>query len=403
MANSIINDSLEGFVNKTSSFLKESTKIDLKTAYDKFWLVRRYINKSANDAVKKGRNIYFDNFTEEEKKIFFALEKELKIAKLSKAIIANVLLFGEVYVFADCANNKYNEDLDLENEEISEFVVFARDEINKTEEGYKITINNKSLVLHKSRVLRIASDLFQSFKDRNKKIVSDVEVALKDIIAYSKICDDMNSLAREKKVDVYEIDGLSEQLMTNVGEEKVFKWVSLVNELKSVNNALMVDKKDGYSVKEINLSGASDLWKTSAINVCGALNRPLTVLFGESASGFSTGEEDNKSYYEAIEELQNYLREFNEFADVFILAKMGKKGEVLDFDYASIDGINAKEQAEMFNLEANALNTLVEQGIINIKTAQLELRDKGYIKNITDKDIEESEKLDEVLIDYEEE
>jgi len=231
----------------------------------------------------------------------------------------------------------------------------------------------------------------KSYGVKQRESISDIATALDVIKMFDTITLSVSDLIEECKIDVYKMHGYNEQIATG-NEDEILKRLKLINSAKSYTNAIAMDMEDDYLTKENNLTGIAELWSKSCIVVAGALNRPISILFGEGAGGFSSGEEDNRAYYETINELQNtLLRPVYDFIDPFIL------GENLEYDFYSIDSLNDKEKAEILNVKSTALGNLLDKGVITEAIILKELKDEGLIKNISAEDITEAELLAQKL------
>ena len=102
-------------------------------------------------------------------------------------------------------------------------------------------------------------------------------------------------------------------------------------------------KPDGNK-KNSPFAGLTDIWNQARTDLAGACDIPLTRLFGQSAAGFASGEEDNQKYYESIASLQeSRLRPIDDFIDSFLL------DEPVDYIYPSIELSNETEKSAIPN------------------------------------------------------
>jgi hypothetical protein len=62
-----------------------------------------------------------------------------------------------------------------------------------------------------------------------------------------------------------------------------------------------MDKDDEYDRKDITFSGLAEMIKENRIGIACALKMPITKLFGLSASGFNSGEDDLENYNSMVE------------------------------------------------------------------------------------------------------
>ena len=139
--------------------------------------------------------------------------------------------------------------------------------------------------------------------------MSEAERMLRDLNNYLKTQDVLYEILDESKLDIYKIEGLANKLLTAGGTSSIQARIQSVNELKNYLNALVLDTKDEYEQKTLTFSGLSDVMKENRIGIASAVRMPMTKLFGLSASGFSTGEEDIDNYNTMIEsEIRMKLR-----------------------------------------------------------------------------------------------
>ncbi|MBR8461487.1 DUF1073 domain-containing protein [Campylobacter sp. faydin G-105] len=402
------NDSLQSCITKIgqkanarSYELSPQNKQELNNAYNSSWIVRKYINKTIGDMTKLGRELYFnEKFSEADKAKFNKAEVEFSIKGVIQDALYNLLLHGQTLILAitDTAEKNYNMPLG-QNEQLRRFIVLNKDEFseiepkNKFDEISHYRINK--LVVHASRCVKLAQGI-KSYGLKKRDSNSDIYAALGVAKMFDTITLSVADLIEECKVDIYKVEDYNTQISSG-NDELILERLRLIQTGKSYTNAVMMDIKDDWTQKETNLNGLADLWAKASIVVAGALNRPLNIIFGESANGFNSGEEDNRAYYETINELQNtYLRHFYEFSDKFILNYIGKS-EAVEFDFISIDSVNEVERANILNTKAVAFSTLIDKGVINEAIALKELRDEGLIKNISEEDVSEAELLSKEL------
>lgn len=188
------------------------------------------------------------------------------------------------------------------------------------------------------------------------------------------------------------VPGMNNQIAAGQ-EGQVREYARVMKETKSSTGLLLIDAGDAqaqgrYEQKNAQFTGLSDVISKMAIVLAGALDRPITILFGQAASGFSSGEEDNKAYYETIGGLQeSRLRPMQDFADQFTLDKLAIT-ESLTYEYPTIDSINEAEEATRFSQYATGFNTLVTSSIVTEEVAIREMINRGVLKTVTEEEIQ---------------
>ena len=197
-------------------------------------------------------------------------------------------------------------------------------------------------------------------------------------------------------MDVVKIKGYN-QAMAEGREEDFIKIGLSMKTVKSLANVLMIDEDANWETKELTSAWINESLKESRTDLAGACEMPLTRLFGQSAAGFASGEEDNKIYYEHINSKQeSMLRPAWDFIDKFIIDDLKEKFEdfnlsFFDYDFPSIRDRNEKEQAEIFQIIVNALVALYGAEAIDPVQIAKEIKLKGLMQSISDDDISKLE------------
>lgn len=117
---------------------------------------------------------------------------------------------------------------------------------------------------------------------------------------YQKALNLIYELMDEAKVDVYKINGLNTTLLA--GDDKVIKdKLEVVNELKNFMKAIAMDGDDDFIQKQLNLTGIIDIIHELKLDICSAMDYPITKLFGTSPSGFNSGDSELRMYNSTVE------------------------------------------------------------------------------------------------------
>ncbi len=117
---------------------------------------------------------------------------------------------------------------------------------------------------------------------------------------YQKALNLVYELMDEAKVDVYKINGLNATLLA--GDDKIVKdKLEVVNELKSFMKAIAMDSEDDFLQKQLNLTGIIDIIHELKLDICSAMDYPITKLFGTSPSGFNSGDSELRMYNSTVE------------------------------------------------------------------------------------------------------
>lgn len=378
---------------------------ELFAMYKKSWVVKKYIDKTAADMLKLPREFSGDFDSTIEQRIRGA-EKELNLSQVFNNALSWASLMGDSLIVAitDCADEKIANEVDLQNEDIVKFLVFRKGEYTPDSNvitdvrsdnfgeplTYQIDVGTKQLKFHHSRCCRTKLGR-HSIKDRTKFGTSDLQAPYEHIKTFDTAILSTGDTIQEANVDVLFVPGMNNQIAAGQ-EGQVREYARVMKETKSSTGLLLIDAgtpeaQGRYEQKNAQFAGLSDVITKMATVLAGALDRPITVLFGQSASGFSSGEEDNKAYYETINGMQeSRLRPMQDFADQFILDKLAVT-ENLTYEYPSIDSINETEEATRFGQYATGFNTLVTSSIVTEEVAIREMISRGVLKTVTEEEI----------------
>jgi len=199
--------------------------------------------------------------------------------------------------------------------------------------------------------------------------MSEVERMVEDFNAYIKTKNVLYDLLEVAKTDVYRFEGFRNQLMTASGTQKTRERVELMNEMKNFNNALVMDKMDEYEQKQITFSGLAEVMKENRIGVASALRMPLSKIFGLSASGFSSGEDDIENYNAMVEsEVRQRLRKpIKQILNLLCTLKFGTDEVDIDFSYRPLRVLSSIDEENIKTSKSNRSLALYDRGLLDSK------------------------------------
>lgn len=131
--------------------------------------------------------------------------------------------------------------------------------------------------------------------------LSVVEILVRSINQYLKANDLTFEVLDEFKVDIYKIKNLVETLASAEGVAQVQNRIRIGNLQKNYQNAVVIDAEDDLTQKQISFAGLSDVQVGIRMQIASDLRMPLTKVFGISAQGFSSGEDDIENYNAMVE------------------------------------------------------------------------------------------------------
>lgn len=135
--------------------------------------------------------------------------------------------------------------------------------------------------------------------------LSSAEPLIEPSNIYKNTINLIYELMSEAKIDVYKIEGLNQLLATssqnNDNDKIVVDRLEIANRLKNYLNSIALDKEDDFIQKQLNFSGYVEILRELKLDICSAMKIPATKVWGLSASGFNSGEDDILNYYTMID------------------------------------------------------------------------------------------------------
>jgi phage-related protein (TIGR01555 family) len=195
--------------------------------------------------------------------------------------------------------------------------------------------------------------------------MSEFERMVPDFNIYLRTKDVIYELLKEAKVDVYMFENFTSQLASAQGTQMTRARVQLMNQIKSYSNALVLDKNDEYQQKQLTFAGLAEVHSQNMKYIASALRMPMTKLFGISAAGFNSGEDDIENYNALVEsEVRQPMRPM--IKTVLELLCMQQFGDVfdIDFDYKPLRILGEVEEEQVKTSKYNRYASMFGQGLM---------------------------------------
>lgn len=286
-------------------------------AYVEYGLIRTIVDVPVEDGYRGGITIKTDELDEKDLQI---LEKSMKLKRdLKEAQRAQKWgrLFGGGGVIILVEDQDPAEPLDLSQINDQSKVEFRAVDLwelfwnLQNTDGYDPSLQTPDFdfynyygeKLHKSRVLRTMGLEIPSFvRPRFRGWgASVIETLIRSINQYLKGTDLAFEVLDEFKLDVYKINGFLQALSTTEGEKLATARIRYANGRKNYQHATILDKDDDFEQRQLSFAGLGEVMEGIRLQVASDLRMPLTKIFGISAAGFSTGQEDLENYNMMVE------------------------------------------------------------------------------------------------------
>lgn len=289
----------------------------LSEIYVEHGLVQTIVDVPVDDGMRGGVKIKSKQLSEEEiQELTIAIERQdILNAVVGRALKWNRLYGGAgVLILTDqdpqipLSVEMLKEDSPLEFRAVDMWELFWD---KQNVEGFDPTIQESSfefysyygIKVHKSRVMKMTGLVAPSFiRPRLRGWgFSVVEALVNSVNQYLKANNLIFEVLDEFKVDVYKIKNLANTLMSPDGTAQVHRRIQLANQQKNFQNAITMDGEDDFITKELTFTGIAETMQGIRMQIASDMRMPLTKVFGISASGFNSGEDDIENYNSMVE------------------------------------------------------------------------------------------------------
>ena len=383
----------------------------LSEAYAEFGIVQTLVDQPVSDAFRTGYIVKTDQLDDSQKrKLYYYIERN-RINEIIMEAFNWSRLFGGSGIII---NTDQKPDTPLDYSKITEdspleFLAADMWELytdipmwNPWENmSQASTYNYYGMRLNRSRVLPIMGKKPPSFI-RNRLRgwgMSELERVVRSINSYLKNQDLIFELLDEAKVDVYQLNGFNTAMLTAQGTRVAEKRVQTANTLKSYLNALVLDTTDKYDQKQLSFNGLSDILNQIRQGVAADLKMPLTKLFGVSAAGFNSGEDDIENYNSMIEsEVRSKAKPVVVSVLEVICQKLfGFIPDDMNIEFKSLRILSAEQEENMKNSKFNRLIEAVANGLATPKQFMVGCNNDDLLPiTFTQEDIENASQRDMV-------
>lgn len=201
--------------------------------------------------------------------------------------------------------------------------------------------------------------------------MSELEKIVRNFNQYLKHQNVTFELLDEAKVDVFSISGFNSAISTKQGAAKTAERIQQAAQIKNYQNALVIDSEDKHESKTMTFSGLAEILNQIRIGLACDLRMPMTKLFGLSASGFNSGEDDIENYNCMIEsEIRSRCKAgLTVMINILCMRLFGYIPETLRFDFRPLREMSSQEQSIIKTETLNRVVTAFGNGLITSEKA----------------------------------
>ena len=253
----------------------------------------------------------------------------------------------------------------------------------------------KAAHIHYSRVIRIEGQDLPYWQRIGEMLwgQSVLERLYDRLLAFDSTTQGAAQLVYKAHLRTYKIEGLRDVIaMGGPGLEGLIKQIEFIRSTQTNEGMTLMDSSDTFEAHSYAFGGLDTVLLQFAQQLSGALNIPLTRLFGQSPSGLSaTGENDIRVYYDGInQEQERRLRtgvdKLLRITYQSVFGKVLKTGS--DFTFRPLWQLTEIEKGSLAGTVTTAVTAAFTSGMIDQQTAMKELRQSsrltGVFTNISD-------------------
>ena len=369
-------------------YLVSNMRQFLNELYVETGLVQTIVDVPVDDGLRGGIEIKSKQLDESQiEDLQVSLDRDNDILEAGQAAKWNRLFGGAGILIMTDQDPETPLDLDAINEDTPlEFRAVDMWELfwdKQNTEGYDPELQTQdfeyysyyAIKLHKSRVMRLKGLTAPSFiRPRLRGWgFSVVETLIRALNQYLKATDLGFEVLDEFKLDVFKIKNLTSTLFSPQGEAKVRQRVQMANWGKNYQNAIVLDQEDDYDHKQLSFAGLAEAMQGIRMQIASEMRMPLTKIFGISAAGFNSGEDDIEVYNAMVEsQVRNKLKyDILRICEIKCQKLFGFIPDDLQISFKPLRMLSAEQEE---NVKTQKFNRLIQAKQLGELTTQ-EFRD----------------------------
>lgn len=228
--------------------------------------------------------------------------------------------------------------------------------------------------VHKSRVIRMEGKQAPSLIRPKLRGwgTSVLETVVRSYNQYLKSVNLAFEVLDEFKVDIFKIDGLNSALMSPNGTENIQKRLQMANMQKNYLSSIGMDTKDDFLTKQLSFSGLGEIMREIRMQIAADLRMPLTKLFGMSASGFNSGEDDIENYNAMIEtEIRSKVKyDLIKMLQICSQILFGYIPDDICVEFKPLRILSAEQQEVVKNNQLQRITSCMQGGLMSVVEAK---------------------------------
>ena len=266
--------------------------------------------------------------------------------------------------------------------------------------------------VHYTRVVRMdgISLPYQDARAENSWGQSIVERLFDRLVAFDSATTGAAQLTFRSWLRIVRMKGLR-QMIGQGGKalEAVTAHLDFIRSSQTNEGLTVLDADDDFATNTYAFSGLDSVLSQMGQQISGAIQVPLVRLFGQSPSGFSSGDTDLRNYYDGVDKSRE-ARLRDPMQTILDLLYRNRFQRPIDpgvgFTFNSLWQMTPEQRMNVAQTGTNSVVAAHSAGIITDRTALSELRQlsmsTGVFTNITNEEIAEASAEPPKLVESEE-
>lgn len=407
------------FMNDMITFKRN----ELTAIYHGCWIFRKIVDIPARDMWARGITINNENDSQELKEVY-GLYNKVTSDMIYATQQARIYGGAAALMMVDDGEEDLSKPLNLANikkgtpikflitdrwyglEWSSELVDNYRSGDFGLPKYYSFFIDGNESVegerIHYSRVLRFTNRRSPRIIEQQLQGwgVSELEHVLQDLMNHENTKNSIASLLNKSLLEIVKLEGMRNTMSGlsagNVNASQMFAaQMTALNNYRTSNNLVFMDKQDEYQKEEYGFSGLSDILNSQKDIVSGAAEMPEVMLFGTNRAGLNGDSPvELRLYASTILGKQN--QEVRPVLDKLLPVLFRICGmdvpKNLSYDFEGyLDVSQESKQSALQSIVQNCI-TLMDAGLITRETALQEIqsaqKQTGFGTKIEQRDID---------------
>ncbi len=346
-------------------------RILLSYSYMTHGVIQTAIDQPVEDSMRGGFDIQCDELDADEIKELQEMMESMGDIQAVKDAMKWAKLYGGSALIINTDQDPMTElDVDaIDDNSPLKFIAADRWEIvlNFINDSMPCPYNYYGEILNKSRVIKIIGKEAPSFVRRQLQGwgMSELERMIRPLNSFIKNEDLIYELLDEAKIDVYKIDGFNTNILSQKGQAASHMRLQVAQMLKNFQRAIVMDTDDEFDQKQISFSGLPEILNQNRIGAAAAVRMPMAKLFGLSAAGFNSGEDDIENYNALIEsEVRAKIKV--PLKEVVSLRMKQKFGFIPEFEitFKALRVLSAEQEENVKTAKFNRLSRNYAEGML---------------------------------------